>query len=339
MFPFKRKNSKEVEQVEEKTKRKKRSRKKKEPKKTWGKKERLLVFVILIITVASSAILGLYARDWKLPGLPRLSLEELSLPFLSEETIIIEKNIMSKEASGLFKDKTNKLSGVWGLYVYNLGELSSYGVNENTIFQAASFIKLPVMVTMYKEAEAGNLDLSQIYKLKAQDKREGSGHLYNEPVGTEISYRNLIRLMGQESDNTAFRATVNILGEEKVIEAIKSLGMEKTSYENNSTSPKDMGDLFVKIWNGELLSEQHSDELLSFLTNTVYENHLPAGMPEGIVVAHKYGREEHVVNDAGIVFSKEPFVSVIMSRGVVEADADSIFPELARDIYNFQAKN
>jgi hypothetical protein len=40
-----------------------------------------------------------------------------------------------------------------------------------------------------------------------------------------------------------------------------------------------------------------------------------------------------VVNDAGIIFSDQPFVLVIMSQGVNEEEADKVVPELARMIY------
>ena len=54
---------------------------------------------------------------------------------------------------------------------------------------------------------------------------------------------------------------------------------------------------------------------------------------ENIKVAHKYGRELHIVNDAGIVFSQKPYVVVIMSKGVVDEEADQAFPQLSKIIY------
>ncbi|MBI3443509.1 serine hydrolase, partial [Candidatus Woesebacteria bacterium] len=63
------------------------------------------------------------------------------------------------------------------------------------------------------------------------------------------------------------------------------------------------------------------------------------GIPEDVRVAHKYGRELHVVNDAGIAFTDKPFILVIMSKGIVEKEADAIFPELARIVYDVQTEN
>jgi beta-lactamase class A len=65
---------------------------------------------------------------------------------------------------------------------------------------------------------------------------------------------------------------------------------------------------------------------------------LAAGIPASTDVAHKYGREIHVVSDAGIVFADEPFILVLLSKGVVEREADQAFPELSKAIYIQEVK-
>ena len=301
-------------------------KKRKEPKKPWGKKERYFVGSVLVLMVGISAILALSARSWKFPGIPRMQMPSFSIPFFSEETIILEgedvdstnKEIAEKVISE-FKQKTMDLSGVYGLYVVNLNNGFSYGVNERETFQAASLIKLPVMAAVYLEAEQGNLTLSE--------------------------YRKYLEAMGKRSDNSAQIKVVKDLGEETINSYIKKLGMRHTSYEENETTPYDIGVFFEKLWDGDILDSEDTEELLGFLTDTIYEDWLVAGISEDIRIAHKYGREVHVVNDAGIVFSSgqeglrpggQPYVVVIMSKGVVEKEADKVFPELARIVHEGQ---
>src|SRR6185369_18027382 len=64
-------------------------KKRKEPVKPWGKAERLTVLTVLLVTVVASGVLGLTAREWKLPGFPQLSLSSLSFNPFKEETIVI----------------------------------------------------------------------------------------------------------------------------------------------------------------------------------------------------------------------------------------------------------
>ena len=315
------------------------SRRKKKDPGPWGKKERSLVFYVFLITILTSTILAFSARSWKLPGLPKIS-----LPSFWSGTIVIEKDKdeldeTAVEAISSFREKTKSLSGVYGFYVIRLDSGVSYGVNESDIFEPASLNKLPVMLAMYIEAENGNIDLETVYALKDSDKVAGSGSLYGKSEGYELTYRDILSYMGKESDNTAASIARNILGEEKIKQAIGIAGMDNTvvSGEDQKTTPYDIGIFFEKLWEGDIVSKKHRDEFLSFLTDTIYEEWLAAGIPSSTDVAHKYGREIHVVNDAGVIFSDEPFVLILLSKGVVEREADQVFPELSRAIYRQEA--
>ena len=56
-------------------------------------------------------------------------------------------------------------------------------------------------------------------------------------------------------------------------------------------------------------------------------------IPSEIEVAHKFGRETHVVNDAGIVFAQKPYFLVIMSKGVITREADDVIPTISDSVY------
>jgi beta-lactamase class A len=313
------------------------TKKRKEPPKPWGKKERYIVLATLGATILLSLLLAASARSWKLPNLPAIS-----LPSFKEETIMITGKAQDKQMAEdtiiSFRDKTNSLSGVYAFYVIRLDSGFSYGASEAKTMQAASLIKLPVFAALYKEAEEGKIDLDAKYTLKASDKIAGAGNLASKPEGTAISYRELARLMGKQSDNTAFGIIRRLLGEPKINTEISEIGMESTSLEKNETTPYDIGLFFQKLWEGKIVSEKYKEEILDYLTDTIYEDWMAAGIPSGIRVAHKYGREIHVVNDAGIVYTDKPFVLVLLSQGVVEKEADIIFPELARFIYQAETQ-
>lgn len=317
-------------------------KKRKAPPKPWGKKERIIVLIVLLLTAGTSGFLALSSREWKVAGLPRIEAPKIEAPFIGEEKIVIEGKQRDQETANqvieAFKKETDNLTGVYGLYVVRLDNGFSYGVNETEVFTAASLIKLPVMAGMYAEAEKGNLNLEEKYILQASDKRQGSGSLFGEPVGYEITYRNIVGLMGKQSDNTAYTIAVKTLGEPKINEYITKFGMTSTSLSENTTTPADVGQFFEGLWNNNTLIQRNKDALLDSLTDTIYEAWLAAGIPQSTKVAHKYGREVHVINDAGIVFTSNPYVVVIMSKGVVDAEADLIFPKLSKIVYNVESK-
>ncbi len=287
-------------------------KRRKEPIKPWTKKERLLVLSLLALTIISSAIFGLLARDWKLPGLPKIKFSGLNL-FSGEIVLVNNNKVKGQQLAGYekvtkdFENITNDLSGVYGLYVYELNNGGEYGVNQDEIYEAASLIKLPVMIALYKKKPAG--------------------------------YKELVTRMGKKSDNEAFGTARKILGDKTINTVMTEIGMNNTSLEENETSLQDIGLFYRRLYRNELLPETETKEILASLTDTIYEEHLVKGIPEDIKVAHKYGREVHVVNDAGIVYVDNPYIVVIMTKGVIESEADEIFPELSKIIFDFESKN
>ena len=227
------------------------------------------------------------------------------------------------------------LRGTYGVYFQDLDKGDSFSIKGQEKITAASLIKLPTLLTLYREADAGRIALETVYKLQAKDKREGAGSLLGKPDGFEITYRDMARLMGQQSDNTAFNIMANkILGGEKIQATIDRLGMRQTSFADNLTSAEDIGLLFRKLYQEKVVSDKSRDEILSFLTNTIWEDRIPAGIPKGIKVSHKIGTEMGVISDAGIVFGQKPFILVLMSQNVNETEAKKALPEIAKKIYD-----
>jgi len=337
MWPLKRKGKEEEDSSDEKTEErgKKRGRpkgKKNEEHKPWGKRERVLLLSVLGATMLASVVLALTARSWKLPGVPRVRFPEQ----VFEETFVLSGSQTSGENAEFiteFKNVTENLSGIYGFSATNLHTGEKFGLHEDEVFQAASLIKLPMMSFMFEESEEKRLNLEGEHTLQEEDKVAGSGSLYYEDVGKVVTNRKLIELMGKQSDNTAFNIAINILGETELVDYIAEIGMRNTNYAKNETTTRDIANLFEKLWEGRLVKQENRDDLFDYLTDTIYENHLAAGIKDGIKVSHKYGRELHVVNDAGIVFSSKPYVVVIMSKGVVESEADEIFPRLTKIIH------
>jgi beta-lactamase class A len=279
----------------------------KEPIKPWGAKERIVVLVVLVLTVLTSGILALSARNFKLPKLPRLEIPKISNLNPFQEQVIVVGNKGSKvsqekieKTKKLFKEATDDHSGIYAFYIYDIKGDYFYGLNYKEKMQAASLIKLPVMYMAIKE-----------------DKN-----------------KDLVEAMGKRSDNSAFIKMVEILGKENVNKTISDLGMPNTSLSENTTTPEEIGQFFKKLYNNELLDSVKTKELEHDMTDTIFENWLRPGIPSNIILVHKYGREIHCVNDAGIIMSDKPFVMVIMTDGVIEREADDLIPKLAKLLYD-----
>lgn len=247
-------------------------------------------------------------------------------------------SLKTEEAVQKITDLVKSLKGSYGVYVFNLTTKHFYGIKENDIFTAASLTKLPVLLTLYQQAEKGQVSLEGRYVLREQDKRPGAGSLQYQPAGKTFSYRQLAELMGQQSDNTAFMVLRRILTDVKIQATIDSLGLSKTSLTKDETTPADIGLLFRKLYGGSIVSREHRDEILSFLMKIAFEDRIPAGVPEGIKVAHKIGNEIGVFSDAGIVLTEKPFILVIMSKNALEREAKEALPEITKAVWEFENK-
>lgn len=283
----------------------------KEPLKPWGMKERLIILVVLLVTVLTSGILALTARNFKLPKIPALKISSVTSLNPFKEQVIIVGNKGSKisqekieNTKRLFKEATNNYSGIYAFYIYDINGDYYYGLNYQEVMQAASLIKLPVMYLAMKNDED----------------------------------RTLIESMGKRSDNNAYNKMVGILGRENVNKTILDLGMSRTSLSENTTTPEEIGIFFKKLYGNELLDESKTKELEGYMTDTIFEDWLRPGIPSDITLVHKYGREDHVINDAGIVMSDKPFVVVIMTDGIIETEAVDLFPKLAKLLYDEHTK-
>jgi len=117
---------------------------------------------------------------------------------------------------------------------------------------------------------------------------------------------------------------------------IDKLGMEKTSLQEFTTTPEDIGLFFQKLYQGEIINDEDRDELLQFLTKTAYEDWLPKGIPQGVKIAHKIGKDLGTFSDGGIIFADNPYIIVLMSKDARELEANEALPKISQIIWDYE---
>jgi beta-lactamase class A len=129
-------------------------------------------------------------------------------------------NELVKETKGFEK--------MLGVAVKHLGTGEEVSFNGEELFPTASVFKVPVIVELYRQAEAGGLNLDSKMVLKDSLKVPGSGILKELSEGLEVTVRDLSRLMMILSDNTATDMIVERVGKENVNATMRRLGLNKT---------------------------------------------------------------------------------------------------------------
>ncbi|MFP3951652.1 MAG: serine hydrolase [Candidatus Bathyarchaeia archaeon] len=118
--------------------------------------------------------------------------------------------------------------GILGVSIKNLDTGEEAGLNSGTLFPAASVFKVPVLIELFRQVDAGELDLEESVILRSGDRVPGSGVLKEMSEGLKITVKDLARLMMTVSDNTATDLIIKLVGKDRVNETISDLGLEET---------------------------------------------------------------------------------------------------------------
>lgn len=244
--------------------------------------------------------------------------------------------------------------GFWAVGVDG-GPESGYGVRPDEPFFAASVIKLPVMISVFRRIEAGDLRLGDRVTVKRDDYAQGAGALQWEKGETDHNtVEDLLWMMMTESDNVATNALVRTAGGPNAVnEVARSLGTENTVLRvkvtseraaipsmDNQTTPRDMATLVRAIASHEAANADSCRQMLELMRQNNMEWWMEAGVPGGVPVANKGGWLSSVYNDAGVVFFEdEPYVLATFSMyGPRDlAEGNEIVKDISRSVFLAQS--
>lgn len=230
---------------------------------------------------------------------------------------------MSKETEilGAAAREMAGLHGHLGFYYKNLVTGTEYGVQEEDAYLAASVIKLPLYLHVLQECAAGNMSLEDRLTVTQDMKMPSCGALTLFSDAVEVDIGTLCRLMIALSDNTATNVLIRHCGIDSVNKSLQSWGLDQTVLRRllfdaeasgrgleNTVSPKEMGMLLERLYNGSFVSPEVSRMALETLQLQQIGHKLDGKLQGECPIAHKTGEDEGLSNDVGLVFAKEPFI-------------------------------
>jgi len=221
-------------------------------------------------------------------------------------------------------------------------------INPTLRFHAASTMKVPVMIEVFRQVEARRLKLDDKvlvtntftsiqdgspYQLAAS--ADSDGEIY-KALGKKLSYRALVEASITVSSNLAtnilieqlrprnVQATADVMGASGM-QILRGVEDQKAfdAGKNNMTDAAALLTLFEAIGQGRAVSAKASAEMLEILKRQQFNNRIPAGLPPGTVVAHKTGNVTGINHDAGIVYASRPYVLVVLTRGIPDLATSS----------------
>ncbi len=210
--------------------------------------------------------------------------------------------------------------------VLDLSTGYTVGYNAGETMPAASTIKVPVMVEVFRQLAEGRFDLNTRVTLRASDKDYGSGDLCDAADGTSYPVSTLLERMIEVSDNTASNMLIRLVGRSNINVEMERLGLEHTHLATDvrtnhwsvrtalRSSPGDMVRLLELMAKRKLIDEWSSNEMISILEDDQINTLLPEPLPEDVAIAHKTGSFFDTLDDVGIVFEDgAPYVIAVMT--------------------------
>ena len=248
-----------------------------------------------------------------------------------------------------------------GLAYMDLESGDTLFLKADSSFHAASTMKVPVMIELFRSARKGRLSMGQGILVVNQfasivdgspyalDPASDSDTTLYRRIGRRVSVDTLLRLMITRSSNLATNTLIALVGAEEVTRVMRELGArhiqvrrgveDGKAYDrglNNTTTARDLAVILRAIEDGRDLTAPDRQQMLDILLAQEFNDKIPAGVPRGVRVAHKTGEITAHSHDAAIVYpaGRRPYVLVVLTRGVSDASAaDRLIADLSRIIY------
>jgi len=238
----------------------------------------------------------------------------------------------------------SKANGTFGVYFEDLQFHSWFGINERESFRPASMLKITTVAAILAEVHDGDLSLDTEVTLDEDDLNYKFGNLY-EQINQTFTIRKLIEISLISSDNTAIKKLHEYMDEEHWAEARLSMGLPETSVAESEAgtalTPKEFSCVFRSLYYSGYLCRTFSNWILMMLSETEFNQGIPAGVPKGVVVSHKIGEwaEEGSMHDCGIVYAKKPYILCIMSSDTSVDEGNKVIKDISKTVYDFVSKS
>ncbi|MDX1429727.1 MAG: serine hydrolase [Rhodothermales bacterium] len=195
-------------------------------------------------------------------------------------------------------------AGDVGVYVRHLESGRYAEINGDSLFPTASMIKVPILLKTFDLIEKDALAYDSMLVYRDSLLYAGEDILGSFADGEKISLSKVVMLMITTSDNTASLWLQHLVGTGTEINAwLASEGFENTRVNSRTagrhpdwqrfgwgqTTPREMAELLVRIYDGEAISPAASEEMYRVLTRIYWNDEALSQIPPFVQVMSKQG--------------------------------------------------
>lgn len=232
------------------------------------------------------------------------------------------------------------------IYVWEYSGGSYVNIDADITYPAASIIKIPVLIEMFRAIEQGKFKLYDTMILDDYYRASGSGKLQYSQGGMAHSMDKLARIMIENSDNSATNMIIaKIGGMPEINRAMKRWGLKTTRVNNwlpdldgtNITTAREMAKMLYNIDSTSILNANSKRQIADYLSHVKNNRLLQAGLPNDAILLHKTGDIGFMLGDAGIVKTstgKKYIVVILVKRPYNHLQGKDFIVKASNIIYN-----
>ncbi|WP_097028429.1 serine hydrolase [Clostridium peptidivorans] len=262
------------------------------------------------------------------------------------------------------------LEGEVGIYFEDIQTGEKILINPDSVFSAASTVKIPLVSLLFQEVSEGKINLNDIIELSEENRVGGTGIIKNLDKRYKPTVLDLATLAIIVSDNAATNQLVDLVGGlEGITKYCDSIGLTNTKFQrkmmdikakasgkDNLTTARDMGNILAKLARNEIVSANASRQIVDIMKSQQLRSKLPAYIPAidtsdpadhhtkithgTVMVANKTGDLDRVQHDVGIfILPGNNYYILTMFTSNLSADSEGIraIGEVSKAIYEEMA--
>lgn len=269
-----------------------------------------------------------------------------------------------EQLTSKIKNQVSEIKGDVAVAFLDLeDETNSVFLNVDEKFHAASTMKIPVMIELFKQQSEGKINLNDSILLKNEFKSIVDGSLYTMDIGedsddviyskinTKQKLSDLMYNMVTLSSNLATNILIEIVDAKKTTQTMASLGANNMkvlrgvedikAYKlglSNSTTAKDLLIIMKALAKEKAGLKEDCNRMIAILKEQKWNDMIPKYLPKNLEIAHKTGSITGVHHDAAIVYlpNGKKYVLVLLSKNLKDFDKGTDqLAKISKSIYDF----
>lgn len=229
------------------------------------------------------------------------------------------KKSFKEEVDNIVTSLAGEYKNNLAVYCKNLNSNEIYELNLDNYYFAASISKVPLSMMALDEAYKGNISLEQTIRFRESDREGGTGVLYYLDSIPDITVREAVKLAIVNSDNIAHNMLIRFLGR-SATDYMREINNDYEIPYGNYTTARQVSVALNRLYYNEE-NNPYYDELIQYMKETQFHDRLDKYLPNEIV-AHKIGSYSRYYHDIGIIYGKEPYILIILTKDINVAEGE-----------------